>query len=150
MLHPAVVMAVLVLLVNDHVLKVSFPGWWTGKISDFAGLIFFPLLLQAIWEIGVWCVGVIPKKTGTVCWVAVLATGMVFTAVQVWPTASAIYRIVWGRLGWMVNAVIATVLVRPVPLMTEAKLVADPTDLIALLVLGIPMWIEKRKHPYHG
>ena len=30
--------SVVVLVVNDHVLKTRFPGWWTGKVSDVAGL----------------------------------------------------------------------------------------------------------------
>jgi hypothetical protein len=46
--------AVAVLIVNDHVLKHRFPGLVTGKLSDFAGLFFFPLLLvDAIGLLGV-------------------------------------------------------------------------------------------------
>lgn len=36
--HPAFLCAVFVLALNDHVLKGRFPGWWTGKLSDFAGV----------------------------------------------------------------------------------------------------------------
>ncbi|WNG39655.1 hypothetical protein F0U61_42760 [Archangium violaceum] len=36
--------------VNDHVFKLHCPSWWTGKLSDVAGLAFFPLLPQALWE----------------------------------------------------------------------------------------------------
>ena len=48
--HPLPIAAVLVLTLNDHVLKGSglLPGWLTGKLSDFAGLFFFPLLLAAL------------------------------------------------------------------------------------------------------
>lgn len=31
--------SVAVLALNDHVLKASVPGWWTGKLSDLAGLV---------------------------------------------------------------------------------------------------------------
>ena len=41
---PRTVGAILVLLINDHLLKGAAPGWVTGKLSDFAGLVFFPLL----------------------------------------------------------------------------------------------------------
>ena len=36
--HPAFGAAVVVLALNDHVLKSRYPGWWTGKLSDVAGL----------------------------------------------------------------------------------------------------------------
>lgn len=38
---PLFVAALFLLLLNDHVLKYSFPGWLTGKLSDFAGLFVF-------------------------------------------------------------------------------------------------------------
>lgn len=44
----AVVLAVVVLFVNDHLLKHAFPGLVTGKLSDVAGMIFFPVLLAAL------------------------------------------------------------------------------------------------------
>ena len=33
---------------NDHVLKHACPGVVTGKLSDFAGLFFFPLFLADV------------------------------------------------------------------------------------------------------
>ena len=36
--HPGFLVCVLVLGVNDHVLKARLPGWWTGKLSDVAGV----------------------------------------------------------------------------------------------------------------
>ena len=46
LLHPATIMAVLILLVNDMVLKSLWPGSWiTGKLSDLAWVVFaLPLL----------------------------------------------------------------------------------------------------------
>lgn len=35
-----------VLLINDLVLKAQFQNWWTGKLSDFAGLFVFPIFLS--------------------------------------------------------------------------------------------------------
>ena len=43
--HPVSVAAIAVLLLNDHVLKAEFGTWWTGKLSDVAGLMFAPALL---------------------------------------------------------------------------------------------------------
>ena len=45
-LHPVALIAVVVLVVNDWVLKPSsVPAWLTGKLSDVSGLVFAPLVL---------------------------------------------------------------------------------------------------------
>jgi len=36
-----------ILLLNDFILKYSFPSWWTGKLSDFTGLFVFALFWMA-------------------------------------------------------------------------------------------------------
>ncbi len=36
--HPTFATAVVLLAVNDHILKDRYPGWWTGKLSDIAGV----------------------------------------------------------------------------------------------------------------
>ncbi|MGE3619746.1 MAG: hypothetical protein AB7L84_04705 [Acidimicrobiia bacterium] len=46
--HPVVFLGAVVLVLNDHVLKGRFPGWWTGKLSDFAGLAVVGAILTAI------------------------------------------------------------------------------------------------------
>lgn len=45
LLSPAFLLALLVLGVNDHVLKAAFPGWVTGKLSDVAGVFAFAVFL---------------------------------------------------------------------------------------------------------
>lgn len=45
--HPIPLMAVALMAFNDHYLKWHFPSWWTGKLSDFAGIFFFPLFICA-------------------------------------------------------------------------------------------------------
>lgn len=47
--HPFPLVGLLVLGLNDHLLKGSgwVPGWLTGKLSDFAGLFWFPLFVTA-------------------------------------------------------------------------------------------------------
>jgi hypothetical protein len=47
-MHPVALVAVLVLVVNDWVLKPRFHGFVTGKLSDLAGLVFAPVLLSAV------------------------------------------------------------------------------------------------------
>src|SRR5882757_8978914 len=35
----------LLLALNDHYLKNHYPNWLTGKLSDFTGLLIFPMFL---------------------------------------------------------------------------------------------------------
>lgn len=44
---PLFLIALVLLLLNDHVLKYAYPGWLTGKLSDFAGLFVFVLFFYA-------------------------------------------------------------------------------------------------------
>ena len=45
---PGFALALVVLVLNDHVLKTAYPGWITGKLSDVAGLVVAPLLLGVL------------------------------------------------------------------------------------------------------
>src|SRR5262249_49080806 len=45
---PSFIAVLVVLLLNDFVLKPHFHNWLTGKLSDFAGLFIFPLFLS-VW-----------------------------------------------------------------------------------------------------
>ena len=111
LLHPIALLAIAVLLANDHWWKAACPSWWTGKLSDFAGLTFFPMLLG----LGLEALRV-PGRRAVL--VSVLATSLVFTLVKCWPSATDLYRHCLGLLqsgGW-----------QPVDAVT------DPTDLIAL------------------
>src|SRR5215831_18798280 len=57
LLDPVAIGAVVVLGANDWLLKGRAPGWLTGKLSDLAGLLFFPLLLTALADTLLWLVG---------------------------------------------------------------------------------------------
>lgn len=43
--HPIFLLSLVVLALNDHVLKGLYHNWLTGKISDFAGLIVLPVFI---------------------------------------------------------------------------------------------------------
>src|SRR3972149_6580371 len=51
---PASLGAVALLLLNDHFLKQAYPSILTGKLSDFAGLFFFPFLLGVLVGLSGW------------------------------------------------------------------------------------------------
>src|SRR4051812_4044862 len=46
--HPLAIAAILILLFNDHWLRYTAPSWWTGKIGDFAWLLFAPFICAAV------------------------------------------------------------------------------------------------------
>lgn len=46
--QPWFFVAVAVLALNDHVLKAAFPGWVSGKLSDFAGLVVVATLASVL------------------------------------------------------------------------------------------------------
>jgi hypothetical protein len=45
--HPLSIGAVLLLVLNDHLLRHIWPSWLTGKLGDFAWLFFFPFITAA-------------------------------------------------------------------------------------------------------
>lgn len=119
--HPFSIGAVALLLLNDHVLKQSFPSFLTGKLSDFAGLFFFPFLLAAI-------VGLVARlarrrpdgdRLMATCFAA---TAIGFTLIKVHPGGNAL-------------AIQALQLALALPV----RIVQDSTDLIALAALW-PAW----------
>jgi hypothetical protein len=89
--HPVPLAAVLVLVINDHLLKGAgvLPGWATGKISDVAGLFFFPLLLDALARLA------LRRSLGGA---AILATAIGFAAVKLSPPVNAVVSATWGPM----------------------------------------------------
>lgn len=139
--HAASIAAVLVLLVNDHILKHLAPSVLTGKLSDFAGLFFFPFLLTA-------CVGLVE-----VAWTSVgltrrfdrrrdLRVGLAACALTA--LAFCLIKLHAGSNAWAAQA-LADVLGLPV------RIAPDPTDLLALPVLGpsLVLWraVGRRSAP---
>ncbi len=48
--RPLPLIALMVMAINDHWLRLSYPNWFTGKLSDFAVVLFFPALLTACYN----------------------------------------------------------------------------------------------------
>ncbi len=121
LLHPIALVALVVLLVNDHVLKAQswggYPGFVTGKLSDFAGMIIAPLVMVAIVDAlapaSVMRKGAYKKASAAAC---ALLVGCVFSLVKTWTPATHVYEWVF-RAVWRGGRVI---------------LVRDVTDLMAL------------------
>jgi hypothetical protein len=89
--HPLPLAAVLVLVVNDHVLKGAglVPSWLTGKLSDVAGLFFFPVLLVSLAR-GV-RLRLSPSRAAAV-------TAVAFAAVKLVPLVNHLVARAWGPM----------------------------------------------------
>ena len=130
LVHPLPLAAVGLLALNDHALKGSglLPGAVTGKLSDFAGLFFFPLLLAAAAN------GLSRATRGrdvadrrSLAAAAALVTGLGFAAVKIVPAVNALAARTWGAM------------------------VMDPTDLWALPMVGLAAaWMLRRSAPRAG
>ncbi|WP_437943777.1 hypothetical protein WMF27_02610 [Sorangium sp. So ce281] len=103
--------ALALLVLNDHALKGSglLPGWLTGKLSDFAGLLVAPAVLASLLRV--------TSRRGFLG--AHVAIGVVFSVIKLAPEAA---RAVEGLMA-----------LTPLPW----RITVDPTDLIALPLLLI-------------
>ncbi|MGE0398186.1 MAG: hypothetical protein AB7T06_15900 [Kofleriaceae bacterium] len=133
-LHPVTLLSLVVLVVNDWVLKprVDHDSWAsavTGKLSDVSGLVAAPVVLTAL--IGLLLLvaqklgaPVRPHLTHRRLVLSIVATGGVFAAIKLWPRASQ----------WFVDALSV---VRP------AQVYLDRTDLWCLPALAVAYWIGR-------
>ena len=113
--------ALAVLLFNDLVLKSHAPGLVSGKLSDFAGMIVFPVVLAA----GVRVSGSRIDPRLTVSLVAAWFLGLQLSSV-----VDGVHEAALGAmLPW------------------NPSNTADPTDLVALLVLPLAHAIVARPRP---
>ncbi|HAN77051.1 MAG TPA: hypothetical protein DCQ31_04375 [Bacteroidales bacterium] len=48
--HPLFIVSLLILILNDFVLKAYYPNVITGKLSDFAGLFIFPIMILLLFK----------------------------------------------------------------------------------------------------
>jgi len=146
LVHPIPLLAVALLVVNDHVLKGSAaPGWLTGKLSDGAGMVFFPLFLQAAGE---WLVARTGRPWGPSRRALVgsaVATAVVFSLVQVWPPATAAYQWGLGLLQWPPRQALALVGGRGWIDLAPVAVTPDPTDLITVPFVVVAVAVGWRR-----
>lgn len=138
LLAPLPLLAVAVLVLNDHWLEAAWPGWFTGTLSEVAGLIVFPLLLQAGLELVQVRVGVPWAPSRRLLVGCVLITAGAFALVQVWAPVGELYRVGVAALGWPLRAMGGlTYEIAPVT--------SDPVDLVALPALAVPLLLGWRR-----
>lgn len=113
--HPLSLFCIILLLVNDHILKVVVPSSLTGKLSDFAGLFFFPFLLAGL-------LGLVGEKFSfrpqRIAMLSFVITAIWFVGIKTTP---------W--LNHLTTDIAEIILGHP------TFIVLDPSDLVALIVL---------------
>ena len=93
-----------VLVINDHVLKSLAPGLLTGKLSDFAGLLLFPLLLVSIVELAALVLRRRPRDRRSLALCAIVASGLVFAVVKTTVAGSSALGWSVGLAQWLADA----------------------------------------------
>ncbi len=134
LLHPAALTALGLLLLNDLYLKSEYPGQIAWKLSDFAGLAAFPVLLFALAEITL-SLGHRNSVLLPCHWMWFLAggTAVAFTLIKSIPALAAIAEkandVVLGPVLGSRGPTIFT---------------QDPTDLLALPAILVAVWVGNR------
>ncbi len=122
--HPISIAAIAVVLLNDHLLRHAWPSWLTGKLSDFAWLIFAPFLLMAILA---WIPLRSNRRDEIVGYGSIIGTGLIFGLAKTLPEFHAFtIKILEALTGW------------------PNVLRIDSTDTLALPALLIAWWIWKQ------
>jgi len=115
-IHPVTLVAIGLLLINDHLLRRIWPSALTGKLGDFAWLFFIPLLLAVL--VALVLPGRGPRRAAAVGWLAFGSVAVVFVAAKTVPVAhetivALAERVLGFTVGWR----------------------RDPTDLVGLIAL---------------
>jgi hypothetical protein len=129
LLHPVALAALVLWVANDHWAKAAHGGLVTGKLSDVASLIVFPLIPVAI--LSLWRR---PSRAWILFWI--VATGMVMATINLFEPAAWIYRHGLAVAQWPFRAVFSLGL----PGHSPVHLTMDPSDLLTLPALLIP-WL---------
>lgn len=141
--QPWSVVAVAVLVVNDHWLKAHHPGVLSGKLSDLAGMFFFPLLLGDVLLL------VIGKPASILRAYACLATAVTFGLMKMWAPAHEAYCVGLGALQWPFRAALALVRGQHLPTPGRVRMVMDASDLLALPMVALA-FVLGRQRPETG
>jgi hypothetical protein len=114
--HPGTLLAVVVLVINDQMLKQALPGLFTGKLSDVTGLVVAPPLLAVLLE-------QVTRRSGDRLAAAALAlTGVGFAWVKSTSVGADTASWLWSRV-------------------LPSRVLADRTDLVALPALALSWWL---------
>jgi hypothetical protein len=148
LVSPVPLASICTIVLNDRVLKSRFPSAATGKISDFAGLIFFPLLVVSALELCRY-VGHVPtwQLSRRTLAIVIVSVGVVFTSIKLVAPIGDVYAPALGTAQYPFRIVLAWILHRPPPGWHQVSLTRDTTDLIALPMLAVAWRLGSKRLP---
>lgn len=79
--------ALVLLVLNDGFLKASHPSWLTGKLSDFAGMVVFPVVLASL--VGLATPQLAARHSRRVQTFSLAVAGLTLLAIKTIPAAAA-------------------------------------------------------------
>jgi hypothetical protein len=141
--HPLILCMLVLWALNDHVLKEHFANQWTGKLSDFAGLIVFPIILLSTYEIICALVGREPHLRRQVLWISLVATGTCMVGINLSAAWANAYALGLSLAQWPFQALGSLLTGDQTPQLANLKVTLDPSDLWTLPALGIAWWVGK-------
>ncbi|HYQ26859.1 MAG TPA: hypothetical protein VER04_06560 [Polyangiaceae bacterium] len=147
LLHPLAVLSLLLLIANDHWLKHAHPGVLSGKLSGFAAVLLLPLFLHALFELSYRAsTRRLPSaRVANRALCACLAvTCLVYAPPELWPPAETAYRYGLGALQWPFRGLWSLVRGEPAAGFLPVRATADPSDLVALIMLWVAWRVAKR------
>jgi len=147
LLHPLTVLSLLLLVINDHWLKHAHPGVLSGKLSDFAAVLLLPLFLHALFELGYRALSArapCPRTANRALAVCLALTGLIYAPPELWPPAETAYRYGVGALKWPFRILWSLAHGEGAAGFVPVRATADPSDLIALIMLWVAWRVARR------
>jgi len=145
LIHPVSLLALALLLVNDHLLKSSWPGPITGKLSDFAGVVFFPIFLVSAWELLLALLGRWRAPSLRAASIVFVVSTATFGTIKAMPAAAELSGQTLGAAQWILGLPFGLLAGQPLPPVIGARVIADPTDLVALPASALGLWLAVRR-----
>lgn len=127
--------SLLALLINDFILKPNHPGVLSGILSDLAGMIFFPVFFVAISEFAAALLPDRPLASPRWFWISTGLVAFLLVFVKFTEVGQGLY-----------SALVTPILNSPLAALTVGApgAVSDPWDLLALLLVPIPVLVGYR------
>lgn len=133
--HPVSLAAVALIVFNNVVLKVHYPGWLSGKLSDVGICVFAPLWLHALAEWSTYLVSRVRSRpwnglsSHTAAIGCTAIPGAYFAAMQLSPLVAE-FHVAW------LSMLVPT---------WDFQVTPDPTDLLALPFLLVAYGLIRQR-----
>ena len=132
--HPVCITMLIVWLLNDHVWKEVWGNALTGKLSDIAGLVVFPMMLTALYEFYCSYLNQAPISLRRVHWVSLGFSALIMILINLSEWGADFVRVTLGYIQWPFQCLWH----HKITSLQPVQLTEDPTDLWTLVTLIIP------------